>query len=186
MRRQAKVINFGILYGMGVNALMQNLDSDRKTAQEFYNAYFQKFEGLAKYLDKTKTEAEKFGFTKTFFGRRRYFEGLKSKIPYIKASAERMAINAPIQGTSADIIKIAMRRVDDFIKENKLGEKVYPILQIHDELIYEIDENLVTEAAPKIKNIMQDIIPLEKISGVPIIANYSTGQNWGEMKESGQ
>src|SRR3989339_423636 len=83
MRRQAKVINFGILYGMGVNALTQNLGSDRKTAQEFYNTYFEKFNGLAKYLDNTKSEAEKLGYTKTFFGRRRYFEGLKSKLPFI-------------------------------------------------------------------------------------------------------
>ena len=182
MRRQAKVINFGILYGMGINALTQNLGSDRKTAQEFYNAYFQKFEGLAKYLDKIKEEADKSGYTKTFFNRRRYLEGLKSKIPYIKASAERMAINAPFQGTSADIIKIAMRRIDDFIKENNLGEKVNLILQIHDELVYEIKEDSVEEVTPKIKEIMQNIIPPEKISGVPIIVNSTIGKNWGEMK----
>jgi len=181
MRRQAKVINFGILYGMGVNALTQNLGSDRKTAQEFYNTYFEKFNGLAKFLDKTKEEAEKFGYTKTFFGRRRYFEGLKSKLPFVKASAERMAINAPIQGTSADIIKIAMKNVDDFIKENKLEEKVHLILQIHDELIYEIKDDLIEKLTPKIKNIMQEIIPLDKIFGVPIVVNSSVGSNWGEM-----
>lgn len=183
MRRQAKVINFGILYGMGVNALTQNLGSDRKTAQEFYNTYFQKFEGLAKYLDKTKEEAEKLGYTRTFFGRRRYFEGIKSKIPYIKASAERMAINAPLQGTSADIIKIAMKKVDDFIKENKLEEKIHLILQIHDELIYEIAEDLAAEISPKIKDIMCSIIPPGKTSGVPILANYEAGKNWGDMKK---
>jgi len=183
MRRQAKVINFGILYGMGVNALQQNLGSDRKTAQEFYNAYFKKFEGLAKYLDKIKKEAENLGYTKTYFGRRRYLEGMKSKISYIKAATERMAINAPIQGTSADVIKIAMRRVDDFIKENKLESKVYLILQIHDELIYEVADSLVKEIVPKIKNIIQDVIPPEKISGVPIVTNCAVGQNWGEMKD---
>ena len=182
MRRKAKVINFGILYGMGVNALTQNLGSDRKTAQAFYNTYFEKFSGLATYLDKTREEAEKSGFTKTFFGRRRYFEGLKSKIPYIKASAERMAINAPIQGTSADIIKIAMKRIDDFIAENNLTEKVYLILQIHDELIYEIENSLVEEMTPKIKKIMQDVIPPEKIYGVPIIVDSSTGLNWGSLE----
>lgn len=181
MRRRAKVINFGILYGMGLNALMQNLGSDRKTAQEFYNTYFQEFDGLAKYLDKTKEEANKFGYTKTFFGRRRYFDGIKSKIPYIKASAERMAINAPIQGTSADIIKIAMRNIDDFIKENKLERKIYLILQIHDELIYEIADSLVGEMLAKIKEIMQNIIPPQKISGVPIIANFAVGNNWGDL-----
>jgi len=182
MRRKAKVINFGILYGMGVSALTQNLGSDRKTAQAFYNSYFEKFNGLAKYLDKEKEAANKFGYTKTFFGRRRYFEGIKSKIPFIRAAAERMAINAPIQGTSADIIKIAMRQIDDFVKENKLAEKVYLILQIHDELIYEISADLVAEITPKIKNIMQNVLSPEKISGVPIIANFVVGQNWGELK----
>ena len=194
MRRKAKVINFGILYGMGVNALQTNLGTDRKTAQEFYNAYFSKFAGLAKYLDKTKLEAEKNGYTETFFGRRRYFEGLKSNIPYIKASAERMAINAPIQGTSADIIKIAMKKVDNFLrchlrksgpKGDTLGnleKDVFLILQIHDELIYEIKDDLVKEITPKIKKIMQNIIPLEKIYGVPIIVNFEVGPNWGSLE----
>ncbi len=182
MRRQAKVINFGILYGMGINALTQNLGSDRKTAQEFYNSYFQKFGGLAKYLDKIKEGADKLGYTKTFFNRRRYLEGLKSNIPYIKASAERMAINAPFQGTSADIIKVAMRRIDGFIKENGLEGKVCLVLQIHDELVYEIADNLVEEVTSKIKEIMQNIIPPEKISSVPIIVNSAVGNNWGDMK----
>ena len=181
MRRRAKVINFGILYGMGVSALSANLGSGRKTAQEFYNTYFEEFEGLAKYLDETKIEAMGLGYTKTFFGRRRYFEGLKSKIPFIKAAAERMAINAPIQGTEADIIKIAMKNVDEFLEENKLEKRVHLILQIHDELVYEIAENLIQELTPKIKKIMQDIIPPGKISNVPIIVDSAVGYNWGEM-----
>ncbi|HEY4478298.1 MAG TPA: DNA polymerase, partial [Candidatus Paceibacterota bacterium] len=116
MRRQAKVINFGILYGMGVNALKQNLGAgtDRATAQKFYNEYFKKFNGLARYLDEVKSDVERKGYTETFFGRRRYFEGINSHIPYVKAMAERMAINAPIQGMNADIVKIAMKRVDDY------------------------------------------------------------------------
>jgi len=182
MRRKAKVINFGILYGMGVNALMQNLGSDRKTAQEFYNTYFENFDGLAKYLDKTKEDTNKFGYTKTFFGRRRYFEGIKSKIPYIKASAERMAINAPIQGTSADIIKIAMKKIDEFIEKNKLENRVHLILQIHDELIYEISDGLIKDTPPKLIEIMESVLAPEKIFGVPILANFEIGQNWGEMR----
>jgi DNA polymerase-1 len=182
MRRRAKVINFGILYGMGVGALTQNLGSDRKTAQEFYNAYFQKFGGLAEYLDKTKEEANRLGYTETFFGRKRFFEGLKSKIPYIKAAGERMAINAPIQGTEADVIKIAMRQVDYFLKENELEEKIHLILQIHDELIYEMKDEVIEKIAPRMKEIMQNVIPLQKTKGVPITVNYSSGQNWGEMK----
>jgi len=182
MRRKAKVINFGILYGMGINALTQNLGSDRKTAQEFYNTYFEKFSDLAEYLDKLKEDANKLGYTKTFFGRRRYFEGIKSKLPFIRAAAERMAINAPIQGTSADIIKIAMKKIDDYVIENKLEKKVYLILQIHDELIYEIADELLSEVSPKVTKIMQDVISPEKISEVPVITNFSSGQNWGELK----
>ena len=182
MRRTAKVINFGILYGMGINALTQNLGSDRKTAQEFYNTYFEKFDRLAWYLDKIKKDANKLGFTTTLFGRRRYFEGIKSKLPFIKAAAERMAINAPIQGTSADIIKMAMKNVDDFIVKNKLEKKVYLILQIHDELIYEIADDILDEVSKKIKEIMQDVLPIEKSFEVPIITNFSSGQNWGELK----
>jgi DNA polymerase-1 len=93
-----------------------------------------------------------------------------------------MAINAPIQGTSADIIKIAMRRADDFIKENKLEEKIHLILQIHDELIYEIAEDLTGDLTPKIKEIMQNVLPPEKIYSVPIIVNSAIGQNWGQLK----
>lgn len=182
MRRQAKVINFGILYGMGVSALQINLGTDRKKAQEFYNTYFEKFEGLAKYLDEVKEEASKLGFTKTFFGRRRYFEGIKSHIPFIRASAERMAINAPIQGTSADIIKIAMSRVDQWIQKEGLQEKVYLILQIHDELIFEIKDEEIDRVLPEIKKIMQDILSLDQTLGVPIIVNSAVGQDWGHLK----
>jgi DNA polymerase-1 len=129
MRRKAKIINFGILYGMGVTALRKNLgeDTDRAEAQKFYNDYFTKFAGLANYLDKVKAETSRKGYTETFFGRRRYFEGINSKLPFIKAMAERMAINAPIQGTNADIVKIAMRRIDEYIKEEKLENDVYLI-----------------------------------------------------------
>jgi DNA polymerase-1 len=128
-----------------------------------------------------RTEAERQGYTKTFFGRRRYFEGLRSKIPYIKAAAERMAINAPIQGTSADVIKLAMKNVDLFLRQSKLEEKAHLLLQIHDELIYEIDQELLEEVAGRIKNIIQEVIPPEKTLGVPIVANVSVGDNWGEM-----
>lgn len=182
MRRQAKVINFGILYGMGVTSLQQNLGTDRKTAQEFYNKYFETFSGLANYLDQTKMDANRLGFTKTFFGRRRYFEGIKSKIPFIKAAAERMAINAPIQGTSADLTKIAMRDVDRFIKREDLQGKVNLILQIHDEIVYEIDNSVLEKVVPKVKSIMESALTLEETLGVPIVVNSSKGDNWGNMK----
>jgi DNA polymerase-1 len=185
MRRQAKVINFGVMYGMGVNTLRQNLGTDRKTAKEFYDSYFNNFSGLAKYLDRLKAEAERRGFSETFFGRRRYFEGIKSPLPFIKAAAERMAINAPIQGTEADIIKLAMVRVDDFINAEKLADDVRLLLQVHDELVYEIKEGLVEKLAPRIKKIMESAISLEETIGVPIVVDLSVGENWGEMKKFG-
>lgn len=182
MRRQAKVINFGILYGMGVNALQQNLETDRKTAQEFYNKYFSEFKGLAEYLEQVKEDANRLGYTKTFFGRRRYFEGIKSHIPYIRAAAERMAINAPMQGTQADIIKLAMIEIDDWIKKENLEEKAHLIMQVHDELVYEVLESEVNKVTPEIKKIMEHILPAEKSSGVPIVANSACGNNYGELK----
>ncbi len=181
MRRQAKVINFGILYGMGVTALQANLGTDRKTAQEFLNSYFENFKGLALYLEDVKRQAEKDGYTKTFFGRRRYFEGIKSSIPFIKAAAERMAINAPIQGTQADMIKIAMAQIYDFMEEQKIEGSL--IMQIHDEVIYEISNKDLEKFGKNAKNIMQEVLSLDDTKGVPIIANVSVGDNWGKMKE---
>ncbi len=183
MRRKAKVINFGILYGMGVNALRTNLGTSREEAQKFYDDYFNTFSTLATYLDDVKKEASRTGFTTTLFGRRRYFEGIKSKLPFIRAAAERMAINAPMQGTQADLAKLAMIEVDKLIEKENLRSDVRLILQIHDELIYEISEDKALEIAKRIKHIMESILPKEKSMGVPIIANASIGSNWGEMKD---
>jgi DNA polymerase-1 len=182
MRRQAKVINFGILYGMGVSALQANLGTDRQTAQQFLNAYFENFAGLAKYLEEVKKEASQNGYTETFFGRRRYFEGINSKLPFIKAAAERMAINAPIQGTSADIIKIAMKVIDGYIKKEKLEDSVHLLMQIHDELVYEVKDEVLEKFLPEAKEIMEGVVSLKESLGVPIVVNSSIGQNWGELK----
>jgi len=181
MRRKAKVINFGILYGMGVNALKENLGTSRAEAQEFYNNYFSTFKGLADYLNKVKIEASKKGYTETYFGRRRYFEGLNSKLPFIKAAAERMAINAPIQGTSADIIKIAMAKIDEFIEKEGLQNKAYILLQIHDELICEIESKEVENIAPKIQKLMETVIPPYEIFDIKLQTSFAKGKNWGEM-----
>lgn len=185
MRRKAKVINFGILYGMGVNALRQNLgkETKRDEAQAFYNEYFNTFSELANYLNEVKAEAERKGYTETLFGRRRYFEGIKSKIQFVRASAERMAINAPIQGTSADIIKLAMVEVDKYITKQKLQKDARMLLQVHDELIFEVKNDLVKDFCDKVRDIMQKALPLELSQGVPILANCNTGISWGEMKE---
>lgn len=182
MRRRAKVINFGILYGMGVNALRANLGTDRKEAQQFYDAYFENFSTLAAYLEKIKEDAKKNGFTETFFGRKRHFKSLRSPLPFIRAAAERMAVNAPFQGTSADIVKIAMVRIYRYLEENNLLNKAELILQVHDELVYEIEESMVQKVVPGIRSIMESIIPKEKTAGIPLEVNVAVGKNWGEMK----
>lgn len=180
MRRKAKVINFGIIYGMGVNALRANLGATREEAQKFYNEYFLTFKGLKDYLDGVKVSAAKTGFTETLFGRRRYFEGIKSKLPFIRAAAERQAINAPIQGTEADVVKLAMIRTEEFIVKKKWQDKVKLILQIHDELVYEVEESCAKEAGKEIKKIMEGVLSEKESKGVPIIANAEIGLNWGE------
>jgi DNA polymerase-1 len=183
MRRRAKVINFGVMYGMGVNALQKNLGSNRAEAQKFYDDYFKTFSGLAEYLDKVKVETAKRGYTETIFGRRRYFEGINSLLPYIKAAAERMAVNAPIQGTEADIIKLAMVRADKWLSEQKLDDKVFLVLQVHDELVYEVKKEVVSKIAPEIKKIMENVLPPSETKGVPVVVDVSAGENWGQMEK---
>lgn len=181
MRRQAKVINFGILYGMGVNALKDGLKSDRKTAQEFYNQYFAIYDELGEFLEQTKKDAQKNGYTKTLFNRRRYFEGFSSSLPFIRAQAERMAINAPIQGTSSDLIKKAMVQINNLIQKEGIQDEVRLILQIHDEVIYEVKDEIVDKVAPKIEKIMEDVLDEKLSMGVPLRVDYSKGKNWEEI-----
>lgn len=182
MRRKAKVINFGILYGMGVTALQKNLQTDRAEAQKFYDDYFKTFSTLASYLDKVKAEASRLGYTKTMFDRRRYFEGIKSSLPFIRAQAERMAINAPIQGTQADITKLAMVRINDYLEKKNLKKDVKLILQIHDEVIYEVKEDLVEKIVGDIEKIMEGVLDDKDTKGVPILADAHSGKSWGDMK----
>lgn len=186
MRRRAKIINFGILYGMGVTALMQNLGTDRKEAQKFHNNYFEQFPTIKAYLDSVVEEAKKTGYTETLFGRKRYFPGLKSKIPFIKAMAERMAINAPIQGTAtADIVKLAIVAIDGELKSKNLQDKIHLVMQIHDELVYEVEDDVIQDAETIIKKNMEQIIPQSFIKGktpVPIVVHINKAKNWGQMK----
>ncbi|MDD3662680.1 MAG: DNA polymerase [Candidatus Pacebacteria bacterium] len=186
MRRRAKVINFGILYGMGVNALRQNLGTDRKEAQTFYDNYFAEFPTIAAYLESIKDFAKKNGYTETLFGRKRYFPGIKSPLPYIRAMAERMAVNAPIQGTAtADIIKIGMKKVDEELTKASLKKDVKLILQVHDELIYEIEEEKVNQATEIIKKTLKDVIPrefLNNLDPVSLEVSCDVGKNWGGLK----
>ncbi len=183
MRRRAKVINFGILYGMGVNALRGNLGTSRDEAQQFLDEYFSTFSGLATYLESVKASAKKLGYTETLFGRRRYFPNIRSKLPYIQAQNERMAMNAPMQGTAADIIKIAMSRICAHIHSRNLTEKVYLLMQVHDELVFEIAEDAVGAVVPELKNLMEGVLTPEQSRGVPMLVKGKIGDNWGETEE---
>jgi DNA polymerase I len=186
MRRQAKVINFGILYGMGVTALKTNLGTSRADAQIFYDNYFAQFPTIAAYLESIKNFAKEHGYTVTLFGRKRYFPGMQSSLPFIRAMAERMAINAPIQGTAtADIIKIGMKRAHDDLQRAGLLADTRLLLQVHDELVYEIKEDTVEQALPIIEHAMKNAIPQEFLKGrnpVPLEVSVAVGDSWGELK----
>ncbi len=184
MRRKAKVINFSILYGMGVNALRQNLGegTSREEAQEFLNAYFNTFTRLAEYLEETKGYARLHGYTKTMFGRRRHFPGITSSAPFIRASAERMAINAPVQGTAADIMRIAMNEVYAHIMKRE-DDAVRMLLQVHDELVFEVRDDVLLRECEKLEAIMENVLRDQETYGVPILCDVAVGQNWADLKD---
>jgi DNA polymerase-1 len=185
MRRKAKVINFGILYGMGVNALRGNLgeDTSREEAQQFYTAYFNTFTRLAEYLEDTKAFARSHGYTETLFGRRRHFPGINSGAPFIKAMAERMAINAPVQGTAADMMRVAMITIYTRLTKDKKTDTVRMLLQVHDELVFEIKDELLGTEIATLKSEMEMVLQGYETEGVPLIAEAATGKNWGELEK---
>lgn len=182
MRRRAKVINFGILYGMGVNALSATAGFSRSEAQEFLAGYMKAFPGLAAYIIKTKGDARKKGYTETLFGRRRQLSGISSRVPYIRAEAERQAINAPIQGTQADIVKKAMVEVFALLQK-EYSSDAYLLLQIHDEIVLEIQKEKMYEVVEKTRAIMEGVLPKNVRGSVPVVVDASVGPSWGEMKK---
>lgn len=171
MRRTAKVLNFGIIYGMAVSSFAQTAKIDKTKAKEFVKEYFSDFASLAIYLQDTKEFARREGFVKTMFGRKRYIPEINSSAWNLRASGERMAINAPIQGTAADIVKMAMVEVAK-IKDALL------LLQVHDELIFEADENKVIKIMPQIKEAMERAVDFP----ILLLVELACGKNWGELK----
>ncbi|MDQ5954360.1 MAG: polymerase [Patescibacteria group bacterium] len=185
MRRKAKVINFGIIYGMGVSSLKKNLGGTREEAQKFYDNYFNQFSGVRDYLESVKVFAVKNIFTETLFGRRRYFPNINSRIPFLKSMAERTAINAPVQGTAADIIKIAIRYAQEDLEKAGLSGYAHLVLQIHDELVYEIKEDVKEQAEKIIEKAMEGVLErsyLKYKTEIPISVNYGSGNNLGDVK----
>ena len=186
MRRKAKVINFGIIYGMGVSALRKNLGGTREEAQKFYDNYFNQFSGVRDYLEEVKKFALKNSYTETLFGRRRYFPNINSRLPFLRNMAERTATNAPIQGTAtADIIKLAIRYANEDLKGVSLSNKAHLVLQIHDELVYEIEENVLPKAEEIIKKAMENVLErsyLHYKTDIPLEVHFGSGNNFGEVK----
>jgi len=182
MRRRAKAINFGILYGMGVNALRAALGSTTAEAHRYLEDYFATFKTLSEYFESTRGFARKHGYTETLFGRRRQFPEMKSSLPYVRAQAERMAVNAPLQGTQADIIKLAMVRADEMLEKEHAREDAHLLLSVHDELVYEIRAERAGVLGARIKEIMESVLAGEETHGVPIVVVMKSGPDWGTMK----
>lgn len=176
MRKLAKVLNFGVIYGMSVRGFAQAAKMNNERAKEFIEKYFAEFSGVARFIEKTKREAAEKGFVQTLFGRKRFIPEINSSAWNLRASAERMAINMPVQGTAADLIKMAMVEI---AKDQWLSANGKMLLQVHDELIFEVAEDKVDEAAREIKKIMENIHKLD----VPLLVEMETGDNWGEMNK---
>lgn len=181
MRRNAKVINFGIIYGMGITALQKNLESTKAEAETFYKAYFEQFPMLETYFEKVIADARKKGYTETLFGRRRSFSEINSRLPFMRAAAERMAMNAPIQGTAtADIIKCAML---DSQKVCDAYPGVFMLAQIHDELLFEVPSELVEEVSTKLKKTLEEVLIVRNMQNeVPLVVEVGVGDNWMDAK----
>ncbi|MDD5527937.1 MAG: DNA polymerase I [Patescibacteria group bacterium] len=176
MRQEAKAINFGILYGQGPYGLAQNADMPLNRAKEFIEHYFDLYPKIKKYSEAMMDFARKNGYVETLFGRRRYLPEITSQVAPVRASAERMAVNTPLQGTNADMIKKAMILAQNLIDE-KYSDSVKMIIQVHDELVFEMREDKMKEAAGRIQDIMRNILKLK----VPVVVDIEIGENWGEL-----
>jgi DNA polymerase I len=175
MRRAAKEVNFGIMYGMGANGLASRTGISRDEAAEFIRKYFEAFPNMKKYINETKDFVRDNGYVETLFGRRRYLPDIHSGVPNIAAGAERMAVNMPIQGTAADLIKLAMIKIHKDLSQISAGAKL--ILQVHDELVFEVPEKDVKKVSEFVKKAMEDIHKFK----CPIKVEVESGDNWGTM-----
>ncbi len=174
MRRKAKTANFGIIYGVSSFGLAQRLSIPRGEASDIIKAYFEQFPSIRAYMDRVIQQAREQGFVETVLGRKRYLRDINSRNPTVRGYSERNAINAPIQGTAADMIKIAMVRVADWMRQEKLRSKM--ILQVHDELVFDAHHNEVDRLREKVRELMTDALPLD----VPMEVETGVGENWLE------
>jgi len=177
-RRAAKTLNFGVLYGMGSQAFAEGTGFSREEARKFIDDYFANFSGIKNYVESTKQFVEETGYVETIFGRRRFIPEIVSANWQLKREAERMAVNMPIQGTAADLVKIAMVQIADWITKEKLGSSVRMLLQVHDELVFEVKGAATKKYLPQIKKIMEGAAKLK----VPLIVDVKVGKSWGDQK----
>jgi DNA polymerase I len=171
-RRYAKVINFGLIYGMSAFGLAQNLNIERSAAQSYIERYFARYPGVRKYMSDTRELAKQQGYVETIFGRRLWVPEINSANGNRRAGAERAAINAPMQGTAADLIKLAMIAVDKWLTEEKLHSKL--IMQVHDELVLEVPDAELALVKQQLPLLMQSVATLD----VPLLAEVGVGNNW--------
>jgi DNA polymerase-1 len=174
MRRSAKAINFGLIYGMSAFGLAKQIGVDRKQSQAYVDRYFARYPGVLNYMERTRTQAAEQGYVETIFGRRLYLPDINAKNQALRKGAERMAINAPMQGTAADIIKRAMVAVNEWLDASGLDARV--ILQVHDELVLEVREDLVEQISQDIRVHMSGAAELD----VPLLVEVGVGNNWDE------
>ena len=174
MRRNAKTVNFGIIYGISAFGLSERLNIPRKEAAEIINQYFIKYPGIKEYMNKTIEFARENGYAETIMGRRRYLRDINSNNAVVRGFAERNAINAPIQGSSADMIKIAMINIFREFEERNLKSKM--ILQVHDELVFDTNKNELEIVKQIVEDKMKNAIKMN----VPVVVDMNSGKNWLE------
>jgi DNA polymerase-1 len=173
-RRVAKMINFGLMYGMSAHGLAQRLGIPRGEAAEYVQRYFERYPGVKAYMDSTRTRAKSEGYVETLFGRRLYLEYIHSRNAAQRAGAERAAINAPMQGTAADIIKRAMVAIDGWLLDR--GDDAHMLMQVHDELVFEVREDALDAVREGVRIRMQGAAELD----VPLLVDIGSGRSWGE------
>jgi len=176
MRRLAKTVNFGVIYGMSDYGLEQATELSRDEATQFISSYFAQYPGVEQYLESTKQQARNTGYVQTLLGRQRYIPEINSSNRQLREAAERMAINMPVQGTSADIIKVAMINLYQEMEKRRLKSKM--LLQVHDELIFEVPQDEIEEMRQLVPQIMSTALKLS----IPLRVDIKTGNNWGEME----
>lgn len=174
-RRRAKAVNFGLIYGMSAFGLAKQLGIARNEAQQYMDTYFERYPGVMQYMEDTRSTAAEKGYVETLLGRRLYLPEIKSRNGIRRKAAERAAINAPMQGTAADIIKKAMLLVDEWIEEHGEG-RVKLLMQVHDELVFEVKESVLTEIESKVQELMESAASLN----VPLVAESGHGDNWDQ------